>query len=156
SDCWPVAEMLDVHVGKRTSTAYCDGRGATLWLWPRACDQESGDGDGYNRLMGTLESHVDPASADFQANFAHQRALAQTLRERLEQVRQGGGSQAVARHRRRGKLTARERIERLCDPHTPFLELSPLAAWDMYDGEAPSAGVVTGIGLVHGLEVAIV
>ena len=71
-------------------------------------------------------------------------------------VQAGGGSAAVERHRARGKLLARERIDRLCDPDTPFLELSALAAWDLYDGEAPAAGIVTGIGAVSGREVMIV
>ena len=78
------------------------------------------------------------------------------LRERLYVVEQGGGAAQMARHRSRGKLPARERIEALIDPGTPFLELSPLAAWGMYDGDAPSAGIVTGVGLVAGREVVIV
>ncbi len=65
-------------------------------------------------------------------------------------VRRGGGEEAVAKHRARGKLLARERIDLLVDPGSPFLELAPLAAWDMYDGDAPSAGIVTGIGVVGG------
>ncbi len=92
--------------------------------------------------------------------FDHNRdvnlGLARELRERLELVRRGGGEAAVAKHRARGKLLARERIDLLVDPGSPFLELSPLAAWDMYEGDAPSAGIVTGIGVVGGREVAIV
>ncbi len=106
--------------------------------------------------MGILPTRIDPASAEFRANKAHMEALVAELRERLEKVRQGGGPEAVARHRKRGKLLVRERIEHLIDPGTAFLELSPLAAWDMYDNEAPSAGIVTGIGIVHGREVMIV
>ncbi|MFN3269964.1 MAG: carboxyl transferase domain-containing protein, partial [Candidatus Kapaibacteriota bacterium] len=71
-------------------------------------------------------------------------------------VKQGGPPVHVERHRQRGKMTARERIEALCDPDTPFLELSPLAAWDMYDNEAPCAGIITGIGVVKGRECMIV
>ena len=71
-------------------------------------------------------------------------------------VQQGGGAEAVAKHRKRNKLLARERIQLLCDPNTPFMELSPLAAWDMYDNDAPSAGIVTGIGVVEGQECVIV
>src|SRR5262249_21175149 len=78
------------------------------------------------------------------------------LRQRLGVVQAGGGPQAIERHRARGKLLARERIDLLVDPSSPLLELSPLAAWDMYDGEAPSAGIVTAIGRVSGREVAIV
>ncbi|MGE0494168.1 MAG: carboxyl transferase domain-containing protein [Vulcanimicrobiota bacterium] len=79
-----------------------------------------------------------------------------SLQNRLEQVRQGGGPKYVERHRKRGKLFVRDRIEKLLDPDTPFLELGALAAWDMYDGEAPSAGVVTGIGQVSGRQCVIV
>ena len=93
---------------------------------------------------------------DTEANREANLALVRELRERLEVVRRGGGDESVRRHRERGKLLARERIDRLVDPGSPFLELSPLAAWDMYDGDAPSAGIVTGIGVVGGREVAIV
>ena len=103
-----------------------------------------------------LESRVDPASAEFQANREISLGLVRDLRERLTRVQQGGGEEAVRRHRSRGKLLARERIEKLVDPGTPFLELSPLAANGMYDDDAPSAGIVTGIGSVAGKEVAIV
>jgi 3-methylcrotonyl-CoA carboxylase beta subunit len=72
------------------------------------------------------------------------------LEARLERVRGGGGPRAMERHVARGKLPARERVERLCDPGAPFLELAPLAAEELYDGAAPSAGVVAGIGIVHG------
>jgi 3-methylcrotonyl-CoA carboxylase beta subunit len=72
------------------------------------------------------------------------------LEAELERVRAGGGPKAVERHRDRGKLTARERIDGLCDPGTPFLELSPLAAHGMYDNAAPGAGIVSGIGTVEG------
>src|SRR5437764_1547864 len=78
------------------------------------------------------------------------------LRERTAQVARGGGERAVERHRSRGKLLARERIDRLVDPGTAFLELGALAAWELYDGEAPSAGIVTGIGVVEGRECGIV
>ena len=106
--------------------------------------------------MAILHSTVDPGAEEFRANDAHNRALVGELRERVRRVQAGGGEPAVARHHRRGKLLARERIGRLCDPDTPFLELSPLAAWDLYDGGAPGAGIVTGIGAVEGREVLIV
>ena len=99
--------------------------------------------------MQVLESRVNPTSADFQRNYQENCGLVDTLRSRLREVKQGGGEEAVKRHRARGKLTARERIDALVDPSSPFLELSPLAAWEMYDGEAPAAGIVTGIGLIH-------
>src|SRR3954452_15677841 len=93
---------------------------------------------------------------DWDANVAANLALVDELRERLGIVRRGGGPEAVAKHRSRGKLLARERIDRLVDPGTPFLELSPCAAWGLYDDDAPSAGNVTGIGSVAGRGVAIV
>jgi len=106
--------------------------------------------------MERLESHLDTSSAEFKANAAHHRALAADLRERLARVREGGGPDQVARHRSRGKLLVRERIERLLDPGTAFLELSPLAANGLYDDEAPCAGVITGVGTVHGRPVMVV
>jgi acetyl-CoA carboxylase carboxyltransferase component len=83
-------------------------------------------------------------------------ALVAELRERTAEVARGGGEAAVERHRSRGKLTARERIDRLVDPDTAFLELNALAAWGLYDAEAPSAGIVTGIGVVEGRECILV
>src|SRR5438046_2976117 len=83
-------------------------------------------------------------------------ALVAELRERSAQAARGGGERAIERHRSRGKLLARERIDRLVDPDTAFLELSPLAAWDLYGGQAPAAGIVTGVGVVEGRECLIV
>jgi acetyl-CoA carboxylase carboxyltransferase component len=103
-----------------------------------------------------LDSFVDVSSDEFRENAAFNRRLVAELNERLEQARAGGGARAVERHKSRGKLLARERIARLLDPGSNFLELSPLAAWDMYDGEAPCAGIVTGIGQVEGQEVMVV
>jgi len=82
--------------------------------------------------------------------------LVDELRQRTALVARGGGEASVERHRSRGKLPARERIDLLVDPDTAFLELSPLAAWDVYDGQAPSAGIVTGIGVVEGRECVLV
>src|SRR4051794_15327194 len=79
-------------------------------------------------------------------------ALVDELRARSAEVALGGGERAVERHRSRGKLLARERIDRLVDPGTAFLELGALAAWELYDGAAPAAGIVTGIGVVEGQE----
>jgi acetyl-CoA carboxylase carboxyltransferase component len=106
--------------------------------------------------MTILRTHVRPDTDDFRANRDHYADLTATLRSRLVQVTVGGGEDAVSRHRSRGKMLARERIDNLVDVGSPFLELSPLAAWDLYDGEAPSAGIVTGIGSVAGHEVMIV
>ena len=106
--------------------------------------------------MAIIETRVDRNSPEFQENAHYLQQQLALLRERIQLVQQGGGEDAIAKHRKRNKLLARERIQLLCDPDTPFLELSPLAAWDMYDNEAPSAGIVTGIGLVEGQECMIV
>ncbi len=106
--------------------------------------------------MARLTSHVDPDSEAFRANDAAMRSAVDELRRRLDSVRAGGGEEATARHRARGKLTARERIDRLVDRGAAFLELSPLAACDLYDGAAPSAGIVTGIGPIDGTPCVIV
>ncbi|HYM92441.1 MAG TPA: carboxyl transferase domain-containing protein, partial [bacterium] len=106
--------------------------------------------------MPILESRVDARSPEFAANRAYHEGLAKTLAERLAKVRAGGGERAQRRHREQGKKTARERIDLLLDPASPFLEIAPLAAWGMYGGEAPSGGIVTGIGRVRGLECMIV
>jgi acetyl-CoA carboxylase carboxyltransferase component len=106
--------------------------------------------------MVVLQTRAEPSSAEFQANRRHNLRQVQDLRERLARVREGGGPEAIKRHQARGKLLARERVERLIDPGTAFLELSPLAATGMYGDEAPSAGILTGIGTVNGRQVAIV
>jgi acetyl-CoA carboxylase carboxyltransferase component len=106
--------------------------------------------------VSVLTSQVDRASEPFERRRERMEQLMTELRERTAQVAAGGGDRAVERHRARGKLTARERIDRLVDPGTAFLELSALAAWDVYDGQAPSAGIVTGIGAVEGQECVIV
>jgi len=106
--------------------------------------------------MEILETQVDPGDERFARNAAHQRALAAELRARLALVRQGGGEKYRQRQTEQGKLFARERIDRLLDPGSPFLEVAPLAAWELYGGEAPSAGIVTGIGRVSGRECLII
>jgi acetyl-CoA carboxylase carboxyltransferase component len=106
--------------------------------------------------MDLIESHIDPTSELFHANQSRMEGLVTELRERTALVRGGGGPRYVQRHREQGKLPVRERIDRLLDPDSPFLELSPLAAWDLYDNEAPCAGIVTGIGRISGREVLIV
>jgi acetyl-CoA carboxylase carboxyltransferase component len=103
-----------------------------------------------------LESRVDRTSGSFEANAERMRALVDELRTRLAAAGQGGGGRAVERHRSRGKLLARERVDLLLDPDSAFLELSPLAAEGLYGGDAPGAGIVTGIGRVHGQECVIV
>jgi 3-methylcrotonyl-CoA carboxylase beta subunit/propionyl-CoA carboxylase len=106
--------------------------------------------------MSVIKSAVQTQGPAFQANRAASEQLLAALRERQEVVRQGGGSAAMERHRARNKLPARERVGHLIDPGSPFLELSPLAAWDLYDGDAPSAGIVTGVGRVEGREVVVI
>jgi acetyl-CoA carboxylase carboxyltransferase component len=103
-----------------------------------------------------LPTTVDPSSGDFAANRDRMRRLVEELQRALAHARQGGGKQMVERHRSRGKLTARDRVHRLLDPGTAFLEMSALAAFEMYSGEAPSAGIVTGVGRVSGRECVIV
>ena len=80
--------------------------------------------------MGILESRIDRTNPEFQENSKYFQQLLEQLNQRIQQVQQGGGTEAIARHRKRNKLLARERVQLLCDPNTPFLELSPLAAWD--------------------------
>jgi acetyl-CoA carboxylase carboxyltransferase component len=106
--------------------------------------------------MYRIESKVQTSSAAFKENAAFQREASARLRERLETVKQGGPPGAVEKHKARGKLTARERITKLLDRDTPFLEFSALAANGMYDDQAPSAGVITGAGVIHGREVVVV
>ena len=105
--------------------------------------------------MTVLTSHV-PRDDVFERRRQRMEALVAELRQRTASVAQGGGEHALERHRSRGKLTARERIDRLLDPGSAFLELSALAAWELYDREAPSAGIVTGIGVVEGRHCVIV
>jgi 3-methylcrotonyl-CoA carboxylase beta subunit len=106
--------------------------------------------------MPALESKVDRKSAEFSANAELQRGLARELRERQRQVGLGGGEAARAKHVARGKLLPRDRVEMLLDPGAPFLELSPLAAFGMYDDDCPGAGLITGIGRVSGRECMVV
>jgi 3-methylcrotonyl-CoA carboxylase beta subunit len=106
--------------------------------------------------METLSTSIDTSSPDFQQNSAHHKRLADELKERLARVREGGGDKYRKRQEEQGKLFVRERIERLLDPGSPFLELSALAATGLYENEGPGAGIVTGIGRVSDREVMIV
>jgi len=107
-------------------------------------------------LSEVLVSRIDPSSSEFLENRRHHEGLAARLREEAARARDGGGEKERSRHVSRGKLPVRERVERLLDPETGFLEVAPLAGWGMYDGAAPAAGLVTGIGRVAGREVMIV
>jgi acetyl-CoA carboxylase carboxyltransferase component len=106
--------------------------------------------------MAVLTTQVDRETEPFRARRERMEALVAELRERTALVAAGGGDKAVERHRSRGKLTARERIDLLVDPGSTFLELNALAAWDVYGGDAPSAGIVTGIGVVEGRQCVVV
>jgi acetyl-CoA carboxylase carboxyltransferase component len=103
-----------------------------------------------------LSSQVERESDLFARRRERMTELVAELRERTMSAAAGGGERAVERHRARGKLTARERVDLLVDPDSAFLELSALAAWDMYESQAPAAGIVTGIGVVEGRECVIV
>ncbi len=100
--------------------------------------------------MSILHSKIDTSSAVFNLNRETQEALMQTLRERQHAALHGGGEAMVKRHHERNKMLVRDRIDLLLDPLSPFLELSPLAAYGMYDNEVPSAGIVTGVGNIGG------
>jgi acetyl-CoA carboxylase carboxyltransferase component len=106
--------------------------------------------------MDLIDSHIDTASETFRANHVRMEQLVAELGERRARAREGGGPKYLERHRAQRKLPVRERIDKLLDPGSPFLELSPLAAWDLYDNDAPGAGIVTGIGRVSGRDVVIV
>jgi 3-methylcrotonyl-CoA carboxylase beta subunit len=106
--------------------------------------------------MTALATSVDPRSDAFKANAAAMRALVEDLRRKVAVIAEGGGPEARRRHIGRGKLLPRERVRALLDPGAPFLELSQLAAYGMYDGEVPAAGVITGIGRVMGRECVVV
>jgi acetyl-CoA carboxylase carboxyltransferase component len=106
--------------------------------------------------VAILETRVDRDAPEFAANRERMEELVAELRERTAETANGGGAEAIERHRSRGKMLARERIDRLIDPGSAFLELNALAAYGLYDGDAPAAGIVTGIGVVEGRECVIV
>jgi len=106
--------------------------------------------------MTRLDSRIDTRSEAYRANAAAMAKLVEALRDKSALACRGGSEEARAKHRARGKLLARERIDALLDPGTPFLEIGQLAAWDLYGGEVPGAGLVTGIGRVSGAECMIV
>ena len=106
--------------------------------------------------MQVIESHIDTNDSLFKENAAYNLSIVNDLKEKADKIKKGGPEKAVEKHRSRGKLTARERIDALLDPGSPFLEFSALAAYEMYGTEVPAAGIVTGIGSVHGKEIMIV
>jgi acetyl-CoA carboxylase carboxyltransferase component len=106
--------------------------------------------------MEQLETHLDTSSDDFRANAGRMEGLVAELKSAASAVKDGGGPKYVARHREQGKLPARERIALLLDEESAFLELSPLAANGMYDGDAPAAGIITGLGRIQGRECLVI
>jgi 3-methylcrotonyl-CoA carboxylase beta subunit len=107
-------------------------------------------------MSEVLHSHVEPSSPEFAQNREHHLQAIRDIAAHVDKAKLGGGEEATARHHKRGKLLPRERVAAILDPGTPFLELSPLAAHGLYGGDAPSAGIVTGVGLVQGREVMVV
>jgi 3-methylcrotonyl-CoA carboxylase beta subunit len=112
--------------------------------------------DSTGNTMTVLQTQLNPRSAEFAANAAAMQAVVDDLRAHLERVAQGGGEAARAKHTARGKLLPRDRVQMLLDPGTPFLEVAPLAALNMYNNDAPSSGVIVGIGRVAGVDCMIV
>lgn len=106
--------------------------------------------------MELLETTIQNQSTDFKINSEHMLSLVNDWKRKIEKVKLGGGAESIKRHTERGKLTARDRIENLIDPGSAFLEFSTLAAWQMYDNQAPGAGIITGIGVIEGQECIIV
>ncbi|MGD9599581.1 MAG: carboxyl transferase domain-containing protein [Steroidobacteraceae bacterium] len=106
--------------------------------------------------MARLGTAIDPASEAFCANRAHMERLVADLRKELAHAARGGSDAARARHTRRGKLLPRERVAALLDPGSPFLEIAPLAAHGLYDGDAPAAGLIAGVGRIHDREVLVI
>jgi len=106
--------------------------------------------------MDVIESHIDASSKEFLDNFAHYEKLVKNLKDEISEAQQGGGPEKIKLHKSRNKMLARERIEVILDPNTPFMEFNPLAGHGMYKNKAPCAGIVTGIGLIDGREVVIV
>src|SRR5258705_3524275 len=122
------------------------GPSGTPWRYPTPPPRDR------LNAMAVLTSQVERESEEFSRRGLRVEGLVAELRERTAEIARGGGEKATERHRSRGKLTARERIDRLVDPDTAFLQLNALAAWGPYDGDAPSAGILTGIGVIEGTQ----
>jgi acetyl-CoA carboxylase carboxyltransferase component len=106
--------------------------------------------------MDILDTSIETSSKDFKENAAYYGQLVKDLKDKISIVMKGGGDEAIKLHKSRNKMLVRERIEALLDPDTPFMEFNTLAAYGMFDNRAPCAGIVTGIGIIHGREVMIV
>src|SRR5690606_19684877 len=167
--CWPPWSARCARPAASAASPRCASAGAKPSLWPsswskqvRLPGREARQGiraflrSLSRHAMSVIESRINTRSQDFQDNASVMQALIADLRRKLQQTALGGSEQSRQRHLARGKLLPRERVERLLDPGTPFLELSPLAAQDVYDNESPGAGIITGIGRVAGVECVIV
>ena len=106
--------------------------------------------------MDIIETSIDVTGKEYKVNFTHYEKMVTDLKDKIKVAAQGGGDEKIKLHKSRNKLLARERIEELLDPNTPFIEFNQLAAHDLFDNRAPGAGIVTGIGIIHGQEVTIV
>ena len=106
--------------------------------------------------MFRIETKIDSKSELYKENYKKNKAQHFEYKERLDKIKLGGSERARKRHLDRGKLLPRERLAKLLDRNSPFLELSPLAAYDMYDNAAPAAGIITGIGTVQGKECIVI
>lgn len=106
--------------------------------------------------MAFWKSRIDTSSEEFKANYEHNKALAKQLQDLHDNISEGGGKKNRDKHEARGKLFVRQRVEKLLDPQSPFLELGAIAAHKVYDWDAPSAGIVTGVGRISGVECMIV
>ncbi len=106
--------------------------------------------------MDVIESEINTSGKEFKENYKHYEELVKDLNKHIAKTKKGGGEERIKLHKSRGKMLVRERIDALLDPNTPFMEFNTLAGFDMYKNKAPCAGIVTGIGIVHGREVVIV
>jgi acetyl-CoA carboxylase carboxyltransferase component len=106
--------------------------------------------------MDIIESSIDTSSKEFKENFDYYKKMVNDLKKHISEAAKGGGEEKIKLHKTRKKMLARERIDALLDPETPFMEFNSLAAHDMYKNRAPGAGIVTGIGIIHGREVVLV
>lgn len=155
TSCRGQGSSWDGHLHRRRTRRCCQRqRGARLRDRTGRYGRIRRPGSGSARPR--LGTSVDPGSEAYKANAEAHRALVAELREKLGAAALGGGAKARARHTSRGKLLPRDRVDTLLDPASPFLELAPLAADGMYDGAAPAAGVIAGIGRVAGREVVVV
>ena len=106
--------------------------------------------------MDVIETSTNTSGKEYKDNYLHYSKLVKDLKQKIAANAKGGGEEKIKLHKSRNKMLARERIDALLDPETPFMEFNSLAAFNMFDNRAPGAGIVTGIGIIHGREVTIV